>query len=233
MKHLVILLGVLFPLLAQADEAAIRKALTERYPGIEIGTVAPSPIPGLLEVFANGEIIYVNETGDYLLPGPLIDTRSKTNLTRKRMEQMPQLDFSSLPLDKAIKITRGKGERRLAVFSDPECPFCKKLERELAQVDNVKLYIFPYPLVELHPRALAISKAIWCAPDKAQAWQDYLIEGKAPPESKDCDNPVESIMALGRRLGINGTPALIFSNGVRRNGAVPAAEIEKLLNAGT
>lgn len=214
-------------------EAAIRKALQERYPNIPLKTVSPSPVPGLYEVVVGGQVVYVDEKADYLLPGPLVDTRSKANLTKQRLEDMNKVDFSSLPLDKAIAITHGKGERKLAVFTDPDCPFCKQLEKELALLDNVTVYVFMYPLAELHPQAPAHAKAIWCSADRSRSWQDYLLEGKAPSAAGTCDNPVEDILALGQKLNVNGTPALIFANGKRKEGALPAAQIEDLLKAGS
>ena len=231
MTQLGVLLGVLLTSTVYADESAIRQTLTERYPRISIQSVAPTPIPGLFEVYANGQIIYVDKQGDYLLAGPLKETRSKTNLTQQRLEILQTVAFASLPLDKAILIRRGKGERKLAVFSDPDCPYCKALEKELAQLDNVSIYTFLYPLEDLHPGATAKADAIWCAPDRAAAWSAHMLHSKLDTSVEKCATPVQDLVKLGAQLGMQGTPAMIFSDGQRIEGAIPVAQIEKQLSS--
>jgi thiol:disulfide interchange protein DsbC len=220
---------------ARADEAAIRQNLTARYPDISVKSVTPSPIAGIYEVFANGQLLYTDDKADYILLGPLIDTRNRRNLSHQRLAELNRVDFASLPLDKAIQIKHGNGERKLALFSDPDCPFCKKLEKELVHLDNATIYVFPFPLTELHPQAMAHAKAIWCSADRARSWEDYLLEGKLPTPSPtaapDCGNPVQDFVELGRKLGISGTPALIFPDGRLVPGAMPVTEIERLLQA--
>lgn len=215
---------------AHADEAAIRQTLTERYPRISIQTIAPSPVPGLFEVYANGQIIYVDKQADYLLAGPLKETRTQVNLTQQRLETLQTIDFSSLPLDKAILVQRGNGERRIAVFSDPDCPYCRALEKELAQLDNVSIYTFLYPLEDLHPGATEKADAIWCAQDRGAAWAAYMLHGKLDAPGKQCATPVQDLIKLGAQLGVQGTPAIFFSDGKRIEGALPVAEIEKQLS---
>ncbi|MEW5770125.1 MAG: DsbC family protein [Pseudomonadota bacterium] len=232
MKTLSLLALSLLALSAHADEAAIRKAFAERYPKAVIKSVSTTPVPGLYEVYAGGQMLYVDEKGDHLLMGPLVDTRSRSNLTQQRMDELNRVDFAKLPLDKAITIVKGKGERRIAVFSDPDCPFCKRLEKELAGMDNLTVYLFMLPLAELHPQAVGIAKDVWCAQDRAKAWQDYVLEGKKPAGGAACDTPVDAIAALAGELGINGTPAIILPNGRRLDGAVPAARIEAMLSGG-
>jgi thiol:disulfide interchange protein DsbC len=229
MKHILALLLSFSSLAAHADEAAIRKAFADRYANVTITSVTATAVPGIYEVFAGGQILYADEKGDHLLMGPLVETRSRTNLTQQRLEALKTVKFESLPFDKAITIVKGKGERRIAVFSDPDCPFCKKLEQELVKMDNLTIHLFLLPLKELHPQAVEIAGNVWCADDRAGAWLAYMLEGKKPEGGKSCATPVEAIATLATELGINGTPAIILSNGRRLEGAVPAATLESLL----
>lgn len=234
MKRLSILLLSLLALsslASHADEAAIRQAFAERYAKMPpVKSVVATPIPGIYEVYAGGQLVYTDEKGDYLLIGSLVDTRSKANLTQQRMDAIKTVKFDSLPFDKAITLVKGKGERKIAVFSDPDCPFCKKLEKELANLDNLTVHLFLMPLAELHPQAVGIAKDIWCAEDRAKAWSAYMLEGKKPDSGKACDTPVEAIASLAGELGISGTPAIILSNGRRLEGAIPAAKLEAMLS---
>lgn len=231
MKRITTLLCLALASTAQADDATIKKVLTERFPGAVIKSISPAPVPGLFEVYANNSIIYVDAQAEYMLAGPLKDTKTKTNLTQKSIEALQTIDFASLPMDKAILTRRGKGERTLVVFSDPDCPYCQALEKELAKLDNVAIYTFLYPLEELHPGATAKADAIWCAPDRAQAWSDYMLDRKLVSPVSKCETPVQAIGALGAQLGMMGTPAIVFSNGKRVDGSIPAEDIEARLAA--
>ncbi|MCU0841973.1 MAG: DsbC family protein [Thiobacillaceae bacterium] len=217
----------------QGDEAAIRQTLGERYPSLRIESVTPTPIPGLYEVWGGGKLFYADEKGEYVLIGPLVETRGKTNLTQQRLTQLRAVKFDSLPLDKAIRFVHGKGERVVAVFSDPDCPFCRKLEQELAKLDNLTVYLFLHPLPELHPGAVEVARNVWCAADPAASWRAYMLDGKAPAAVADCQAPIDEISALAARLGVSGTPALIFRSGERVDGALPAERIEALLKGGS
>lgn len=230
MKRLSLLVLALFPLIAQADEAAIRQAFAERYPQAAVKSVTASLIPGLYEVYMSGQLVYADEKGDHLLMGPLVDTKTRTNLSAQRLEALSTVKFDSLPFDKAITLIKGKGERKIAVFSDPECPFCKRLEKELAGMDNLTVYLFMLPLTDLHPQSAEIANAIWCSSDRTKAWDAYLLEGKKPETSKPCSTPVDAIAKLAGELGISGTPAIVLSNGRRVDGAVPAAKLEAMLS---
>lgn len=210
-------------------EAAIRKAFAGRYPRIAIKSVTPTAIPGIYEVWAGGQLLYVDATGDHLLMGPLVDTRTRANLSQQRLAELSRVDFASLPLDQAIALVTGKGERRIAVFSDPDCPFCKRLEKELAQMDNLTVHLFLLPLAELHPGAAAVARDIWCAGDRAAAWRAYMLENGRPEGGRECDTPLADIARLAADLGIGGTPAIILPDGRRIDGAVPAARLEALL----
>lgn len=217
----------------QADEAAIRKALAERYPQVSVNSVSPSPVVGIHEVWANGQLFYTDGQGDYLFLGTLVDTRSKTNLSQQRLAELRAVKFDSLPLDKAFTLVKGKGERKVAVFSDPDCPFCKRLEKELTQIDNLTVYVFLYPLAELHPKAVEVAKNVWCSPDRAKSWSDYMLDGKTPAVAEKCEHPLDAIAQLASQLGIGGTPAVIFANGKRVDGYMPAKQIEEMLKSGS
>jgi thiol:disulfide interchange protein DsbC len=161
--------------------------------------------------------------------GHVFDLKEQKDLTAPVLESLSSLDVSKLPLADSFKRVKGKGERVLYVFSDPDCPFCKQLEPELSKLDNVTIYTFPYPIPSLHPDATRKATAMWCAPDRAKAWDDWFALNVIP-DSKPCDTPISRNAALGASLQINGTPTLIFANGVIKPGYIPAAEIEKRLS---
>jgi thiol:disulfide interchange protein DsbC len=209
--------------------ATIQHALESRF-GISVIDVKPAPLPGLYEVFTGDTIVYTDSTGDHMLAGPLVDTVSRRDLTAERMSERNTIDFDSLPFDRAIKTVKGNGQRKLAVFADPDCPFCRKLEGELQNVTNVTLYTFLLPISELHADAVARSHAIWCSSDPSKAWTQWLLERKAPDNGAACKaDPVEELQALARTLHISGTPTMFLENGHRVAGAMSAAELNALL----
>lgn len=216
---------------AIADEAAIRKAIQGIYPKVKVESVTKTPYSGLYEVFMEGQIIYTDENFTFFIAdGRLVDAKTRKELTSGRLDELTRVDFDALPLDQAIKVVRGNGSRKVAVFSDPDCPFCKKLEqKELLPITDVTIYTFLYPLESLHPDASNKSKAIWCAPDRVKAWNDWILYGQLVKGAAACDTPLDKIAALGRRLGITSTPTLIFANGKRMLGAYPSKEIDKAL----
>jgi thiol:disulfide interchange protein DsbC len=214
---------------AQANEAVIRKALAQQFPGANIASVQPTPYSGLFEVYLDGQIIYVDAKAQYVFAGDVIDLKNRTNLTQARLNKLQAVKWDTLPLDNAIKTVKGKGERKLVVFSDVDCPYCRRFEAELAKVDNITVYTFLYPVEGLHPKAAQTSKQIWCAPDRNKAWNDYITRGTVPNNDGKCANPVEATIALGSKLKVSGTPTLVFANGVRVPGMVPAAQLERLL----
>ncbi|HEY8353607.1 MAG TPA: DsbC family protein [Methylophilaceae bacterium] len=228
-----LILSALLISCAYADEASLKKAIELAYPDVQVDSVRKTEYGGLYEVFIGGQIVYTDEKFTFLIAeGRLIDTKTKRNVTSERLEDLTRVDFSKLPLDKAIKVVRGDGSRPLVVFSDPDCPFCKRLEqKELAGITDITVYTFLYPLDKLHPDAANKSRAIWCSADRAKSWMDWILHNKLVRGRTDCDNPVESLAQLGRELGITSTPTLIFADGRRMLGAYPAAEIEKALNA--
>jgi len=223
--------ALLFAGTAQANESLIRKALTQQFPGASIASVQKTPYSGLFEVYLDGQLIYVDAKAQYVFAGEVIDLKSRSNLTQARLNQLQAVKWDTLPLGDALKTVKGKGERKLVVVSDVDCPYCRKFEAELAKVDNITVYTFLYPIEGLHPKAVQTSKQIWCAPDRNKAWDEYIANGSVPKNDGKCANPVDSTIALGGKLKVSGTPTLIFANGVRVPGMVPAAQLERLLAA--
>ena len=215
---------------AHADEAQIRKNITERLPDFpKIDEVSKTPIPGLYELRIGTEIMYSDERGDHVIEGQLIETRSRSNLTEARIEKLTAIDFASLPLKDAIVWKQGTGARKLVVFADPNCGYCKKFEKEMQQVKDVTVYTFLYPI--LGGDSPDKSRNIWCAKDNGVVWRDWMINGAAPARSMgQCDTAaLQRNVALGKRLRVNGTPALVFEDGKRVPGAMAPAQVEKQL----
>jgi thiol:disulfide interchange protein DsbC len=229
-KRLPMLFALMLSMAAQADDGAenLEKRLKDLYPATRIERVQTSEIPALYEVTMGKNSAYTDATGRYFVFGHLYDMKTQRDLTAERMKKLQRIDFSQLPLGDAIKTVRGKGERVLAVFSDPDCPYCKRLEAELDKLDNVTLYIFPYPLEGLHPEAVDKAVAVWCAPDRARAWVDLMKTGKIPAR-RNCENPIQRNIQLAQRLGINGTPTMLSADGRMLSGAVPGDRIEQWL----
>ena len=211
-------------------EATIRKNLTERFPQLQkIDEVRRTDMPGLYELRVGADLFYTDAEGNYLITGQLIDTRSKRNLTEERMDKLTAIEFAALPMKDAFTVVRGDGKRKLAVFEDPNCPYCKRFERDLQKVDNVTVHLFLFPI--LGPDSAEKSKNIWCAKDKGKTWEDLMVNGK-PVAAAKCDTTaVTRNIEFGRKHKITGTPTMIFANGTRVPGAVSAAEVEKLLAA--
>ncbi len=226
---LTLLMGVNSQVCAQ--EALIKKNLSERLPNLpKIEEVTPTPVPGWFEVrLEDGDLIYADAQGNHVMQGELIDTRAKRNLTRERQEKISAIKFSDLPLKDAIVITKGSGKRRVAIFEDPNCGYCKRFEKDIhANLKDVTLYVYLYPV--LGPDSLEKSRNIWCAKDPGQAWVDWMTKGREADNAK-CDNPIQRNLELGRKYRITGTPTLIFSDGKRVPGALPASQVENLLLA--
>ena len=216
---------------AFADEAAIRKNISERLPDFpKIDEITKTPIPGLYEVRMGTEVIYSDEQGSYLIEGSLIDTRSKANLTEARVAKLTAIDFASLPLKDALVWKTGTGARRIAVFADPNCGYCKKFERDLLQVKDLTVYTFLIPILGGDSPEKAAN--IWCAKDRTATWRDWMVEGKAPPRNMGaCETPMARNLALSRKHKVNGTPAIVFEDGTRVPGAMGAEALEKQLLA--
>ncbi len=238
MKHatLILLTGLALASPVQASDpdpvTRIEATLKAAYPATSFRDIRPTPMPGLYEVTMGRNLAYVGGDGRHFLFGHLYDMREQRDLTADRLEAARRIDFANLPLADAITTVRGNGSRVLAVFSDPDCPYCRKLEQELAKLDNVTVHTFLYPLAELHPQARSRAIAVWCAPDRAAAWQVLMLEGKAPPPAAECAHPIDRNIALARNLGVEGTPALFDVRGRHLAGAAPARRIEDFLGEG-
>ncbi len=219
--------------LAMADEASLKKAVEAAYPKIKVDSVSKTPYAGLYEVFMAGQIIYTDEKMTFLIAeGRLVDPKSKKDLTAERMDELTKIDFSKLPLEQAIKVVKGNGSRKLVVFSDVDCPYCKRLEQnELSNISDVTIYTFLYPIAQLHPDAAAKSKAIWCASNRVKAWEDWIMRNQLPKNAPNCDVPLEKVGELAKALDITSTPTLIFSDGRRMLGAQPYKDIERAMQA--
>ncbi len=213
---------------AQAQEASIRKTLSERLPQMgQIDEVSKTSMPGVFEVRVGTDLYYTDAQGNYLIHGQLIDTRLQRNLTEERQEKLMAIDFAALPLKDAFTIVRGNGKRKLAVFEDPNCGYCKRFERDLQKIDNVTVYMFLYPI--LGPDSTDKSRNLWCAKDKGGAWLDWMVRDKAAA-SATCDTAaLARNVEFGKKHRITGTPTLLFADGSRVPGAIPKEQIEKYL----
>ena len=217
---------------ASADEAAIRKTIAERMPDFpKIDEVTKTPIPGVYELRVGSEIFYSDETGNHLIDGQLIDTRSRNNLTEARLNKINAIDFASLPIKDALVWKSGSGARRMVVFADPNCGYCKRFERDLQRVKDVTVYTFLLPI--LGGDSPEKSRNIWCAKDNTRAWLNWMLEGTVPPRTMgECDSSaIERNTLLARKHRVNGTPAVVFEDGKRIPGAMSTEQIEKQLVA--
>lgn len=211
-----------------ADEAGLRAKIEAAYPKFKIENIEKTPFEGLYEVFMGGQIVYTDKDLNFLIvEGKLVDPKTKTNITGERLAELTKIDFNKLPLDKAIKVVKGDGSRKIAVFSDVDCPFCKRLEQnELSHITDVTIYTFLYPLEQLHPDAAKKSKLIWCAKDRVSAWNNWIFNNKLPDSAGTCKVPLEEVGALARKYGVVSTPTLFFEDGKRMQGAQPYKAIE-------
>ena len=225
--------ATLFAAAAHADEATIRKNLAERMPALpKIDEVQKTPVAGLWEVRFGAEVLYTDEAGNFLIQGEIYDTKGRVNLTQARIDKLSAIDFDKLPLKDAIAIKQGNGKRKMAVFVDPNCSYCKRFERDVVALKDVTVYTFLYPI--LGPDSQTKSRDIWCAKDPAKVWRDWMLDGKTPAATADskCDTgALARNIELGRKHRVQGTPATVFSDGTRLPGAVPLDRLEKQLAA--
>jgi thiol:disulfide interchange protein DsbC len=211
-------------------EAKILADLKQKYPKNTVSSVTKAPMGNLYEVVMGQNIGYVDPDTKYVMFGHIFDMAEQHDITQDRVETLSRIDFSTLPLEKAIKVVKGDGSRSFAVFTDPECPYCSQLERNLLEVDNYTMYVFLYHIAELHPNSRAKADAIWCAADKAKAWSEFMIEHKEA-ESVNCTTPLDQIASVGQSLGVQGTPTLIHSDGRRAPGALPVPALDDWLGS--
>ncbi len=212
-----------------AGEADVKKSIEAFIGAPAVEAVTRTPYGGLYEVLLkNGQLVYTDESTSFIIDGSVIDTKTRKDVTQARLNQLSAIDFSTLPLEQAIKQVKGNGKRVIATFEDPNCGYCKRLGKELAQMDDVTIYTFLYPI--LSQDSTVKSNNIWCAKDKAKAWNDWIVDGREPGKAS-CDvATVEKNVALGQKLRITGTPTIFLADGTRIGGYVPAAELEKALS---
>ncbi|MFO1337487.1 MAG: DsbC family protein [Burkholderiaceae bacterium] len=212
---------------ARADEAAIRKNLADRMPKLpKIDEVSKTAIPGIYELRLGTDILYSDETGSYLFEGAMLDTKTQTDLTKERIDKLTMIDVNTLSPKDAMVFRQGTGARKLVVFADPNCGYCKRIERDLVALKDVTIYTYLLPI--LGPDSTVKSRDIWCAKDNAKTWRTWMIDGVTPPKSAGCDvAALERNLELGRKYKISGTPAVIFEDGTRFPGALPVDRLEQ------
>lgn len=225
-RSLVFLLAAVLAGSAFADEASVKRGVETRFEGIKVESVARTPYAGIYEIVVGDSIFYTDEKVSFFFRGDLIDARSQRNLTEERQQKLSAIKFEDLPLDLAIKQVRGNGKRVVAIFSDPFCPYCRSLDRALQREDDITIYTFLYPI--LRAESPEKSRTIWCAPDRAKAYYDFMLSGREPATSTNCSAPVEKWLALGQKVGVRATPTSFALNGQRIMGARPD-ELIKLI----
>ena len=217
---------------AHADQTTdkLKATLQARLPDLQIKSITKAPVAGLYEVNVGAQLIYSDANGDYVFVGDLLDTKAHANLTEARLAEINKVDFASLPLANAVKVVKGNGSRKIAVFSDPNCPYCKQLEASLKSIDNVTVYTFLYPV--LSDDSTAKAKAIWCSADRAKTWEAWMLERRAPSGTGSCDtSAIDKNLALGHAMNVEGTPTVFLADGRRLPGAVPADRLDKEMAA--
>ena len=209
--------------------AAVKQLIEAKFPGAPVSNVARSPYFGLYEAQFDDRMIYTDAKVTYVMVGSIFDADTKLNLTDARLRQLNRVAWDQLPLDLAIKKVKGNGARRLAIFSDADCPYCKRLESEMKTLDNVTVYTFLFPIAQLHPDSARKSALIWCAPDRTKAWDDWFASGKLPNNKGDCATPIAKTALLGQKYRVSATPTLVFADGTMVPGALPLDQLESEL----
>lgn len=221
---LAVLMG-LCSAMSMADVATVSKNIKKQHPQLKLDNIQATEMKGIYSASMDGQVVYLNDDAQHILAGSMIRLKDQHNLTKDLLIQQNSVDWKKLPLQDAIKSVRGTGKRQIAIFSDPNCPYCKQLEAELKKLDNITIYTFILPL---KAQSVAPSKQVYCEKNPALAWENLITKAQLPTSQISCANPVERNMALAQRLGVNGTPAIIFSNGFKVMGAYPAAQIEQI-----
>ncbi|SDY68681.1 DsbC family protein [Acinetobacter kyonggiensis] len=211
--------------LSLANVDTVKSNLTKQHPNLKIENIQTTEMKGIYSGSMDGQVVYVGEDTQHILIGSMFRLSDQKNLTKDLMLKQNTIDWKKLPLQDAVKTVRGNGKRQIAVFSDPNCPYCKQLETELTKLNDVTIYTFIYPI---KTQSIAVSKQVFCEKDPALAWSNLIAKGIQPSSKKTCGNPIERNLTLGKSLALNGTPAIIFSNGFKVMGAYPAQEIEKM-----
>lgn len=207
-----------------ANVETLKSNLSKQYPNIQVTNIQPTEMSGLYSANLDNQIIYLNENAEHMFIGSMVRLKDQKNLTKDLVLKQNSIDWKQLPLKDAIKTVKGNGKRQLAIFSDPNCPYCKKLEAELDKLNDVTIYTFIYPL---KTQSIAVSKQVWCEANPAYAWKN-LLQKNVQPKAKTCANPIDRNLELGRKLGVQGTPTLIFGNGLKMVGGRSAEEIQMI-----
>ena len=210
--------------LSFANVETLKNNLNQQYPNIHVSNIQTTEMTGLYSASLDQQIIYLDETAQHMFIGSMVRLKDQKNLTKDLVLKQNSIDWKQLPLKDAIKTVKGNGKQQLAIFSDPNCPYCKKLEVELDKLNDVTIYTFIYPL---KAQSIAISKSVWCDPNQAYAWKN-LLQKNVQPKEKSCANPIDRNLELGKKLGIEGTPTLIFGNGLKMVGGRSAEEIQMI-----
>lgn len=210
--------------LSLANVETVKSNLNQNYPNIQVTNIQKTEMAGLYSANLDKQIIYLDENAQYMFVGSMVRMKDQKNLTKDLVLKQNSIDWKKPPFKDAIKTVKGNGKRELAIFSDPNCPYCKKLEMELDKLNDVTIYTFIYPL---KPQSIAVSKQIWCDANQAYAWKN-LLEKNIQPKAKTCANPIERNLELGRKLGVTGTPTLIFANGLKMVGGRSAEDIQAI-----
>lgn len=239
-KALIVTTGLIAALalfnVSNADEnlkdssEVLKQNLRKLYPKTSFQSVSPAVYPGIYEVVMGKNVIYTDANGRYFMFGHLFDMHEQKDLTEFRLSEINKISFEGLPKDAAIVFKEGKGTRQLAVFSDPDCPYCKRLEPELAKLKDVTIYLYMLPL-SMHPEASAKSEAVWCSNDRASSWRNLLLNNKTAAEIK-CPTPIQQVASIAKQLNISGTPTLVSSDGRVKPGAMDASAIDSWINGG-
>lgn len=210
----------------EATIEQVKKRFESEFQGIKVDEVSATPFNEIIELRLGKDVLYTNANVDFVLQGSLVDVATRTDITAQRLEDLNRVNFADLPFDKAIKIVKGDGSRVIAVFEDPNCIYCKRLHQSLEEIDNVTIYSFLFPI--LTPDSKTKSEHVWCAEDQAGAWMAWMKDNKKPTE-KTCETPIDELLQLGMKLGVQGTPAIFFSDGSRANGWLPADQLKERL----
>jgi thiol:disulfide interchange protein DsbC len=224
-KNILALLAALLVSVSAYADPAVKKAVETRFPDLKVEKISKTGYGNLWEIFAGGEVFYTDDKVTFVLLGQLVDAKTRENVTEARLRKLNAIPFDSLPFDQAIKTVIGNGSRRIAVFSDPYCGYCKRFEPDVLAMKDVTIYTFLLPIIR--PESAPMSKKVWCSADRVKAWQDVMLRNIDPTGEGACETPVEKVLALGQMLRINGTPTTFFEDGERISGAISRDMLEK------
>jgi len=211
--------------LTLANVDTVKTNLSKQHPNLKIENIQATDMKGIYSGSMDGQVVYVGEDAQHILVGSMYRLSDQKNLTKDLVLEQNSIDWKKLPLQEAVKSVRGNGKRQIAIFSDPNCPYCKQLEAEINKLNDVTIYTFIYPI---KTQSIAVSKQVFCEKDPALAWSNLISKGIQPSSNKSCTNPIERNLSLGKSLGLNGTPAIVFSNGFKVMGVRSAPEIQQI-----